>query len=404
MICLAIIASDASDSAHGDGAEAEQQMHRQIDLYREQVVQCLILGEWTKGGPHALETIIQCVYAEFLLSPDAGQDVWFLQGLAVNLAMRMGYHRDPSHFPDMSPLKMEMRRRLWATVLMGDVLVCSQMGLPRMISDRMWDTAEPRNLNDEDLRGDMAELPPPPRPETEHTTALGIVARRRMLVVLGTISDLTAAPKPCSYAEVMRVDSLLHKTADNIPPPLRMKSMAASITDSAQAIMSRLFIRHMLYKGQIMLHRRYLYTHSHSHSHSHPHLSSSQEKEEEKGRTEKEKEKQDPYGYSRTTCLDASLNTLELQHVLDEATRPGGQLHVMRWRVTSSMNHQFLTATMVLCSLVHRGQTLNREGEIMAALRRARAIVSFFSFFLPPFKTTYLFIPPYLVCLESVIL
>lgn len=262
MICLAIIASDTSDSvAHGDEAE---QRAAQIDLYRERVVQSLVQGEWTKGGPYALETLIQYVYAEFLLCPDAGQGVWFLQGLTVNLALRMGYHRDPGHFPGLapSPLETEMRRRLWATVLMGDVLVCSQMGLPRMISDRMCDTAEPRNLNDDDLDdadGNRTELPPP-RPETEHTTALGIIARRRMVVVLDAISDLTASPKPCTYAEVMRVDGLLHEAADSTPPPLRMKSMAASITDSAQVIMSRLFIRHMLYKGQISKQSRCSYS------------------------------------------------------------------------------------------------------------------------------------------------
>lgn len=107
-----------------------------------------------------------------------------------------------------------------------------------------------------------------------------------------------------------------------------------------------------------MLHRRFLYTDP-----SFSHLGAKEEQE-------------DPYAYSRTACVDASLRTLELQHVLDEATRPGGQLHALRWRVTSSMNHQFLTATMVLCSLVHRGRTLNREADIVAALQRARTIVS----------------------------
>lgn len=59
---------------------------------------------------------------------------------------------------------------------------------------------------------------------------------------------------------------------------------------------------------------------------------------------------------------------------LDEETRPGGQLDTLRWRVTSIMNHQFLTATMILCSLLHRGQTLDERDAIMAALRGARAI------------------------------
>ena len=46
---------------------------------------------------------------------------------------------------------------------------------------------------------------------------------------------------------------------------------------------------------------------------------------------------------------------------------------MMRWRVSSIINHQFLTATMILCSLLHRGQTLHRKEDIMTMLRSTRA-------------------------------
>ncbi len=345
MICLAVLASDASDCAHGDAIE---QQSLQMNLYREKIVQSLILGEYTKSGPYVLETMIHYVYIEFAIRTDAEKDIWFLLALEVNLAMRMGYHRDPSHFPGISPLKSEMRRRLWATVLQGDILISSQMGMPRMISDWQCDTAEPRNLNDTDLDQDTSELPPP-RPETEITTALGTIARRRMFMALGTISDLTAKVKSCSYAEVMRVDAILHEAAANIPPPFKMKSITASITDSPQVIMSRLFISHLFYKGQLMLHRRLVLMESASAD-------------------------EDSFSYSRRACLDASLGMLHIQHVLHEETCPGGQLHMMRWRLSSIVNHQFLTATMILCSLLHRGQTLNRKEEIMTTLRSTRTI------------------------------
>lgn len=47
---------------------------------------------------------------------------------------------------------------------------------------------------------------------------------------------------------------------------------------------------------------------------------------------------------------------------------------MMRWRISSIVNHQFLTATMILCSLLHRGQTFNRKDEIVAALQNTRMI------------------------------
>lgn len=337
------MATGAPDSVHGN--EMEQQ-RLQIELYRERIVQCLVIGEYSKSGPYVLETMVHYVYVEMLLHSDSSKDIWYLLALEVNLAKRMGYHRDPSHFSGISLLDAEMRRRLWVTILLGDILISSQMGMPRMIVDWQCDTAEPQNLHDADIDLDSlgsAELPPA-RPETEHTTVLGVIARRRMLVALGAISDLTAATKTCSYAEVMRVDGILHEAQASIPPPLRMRPMASSITDSSQLIMSRLFLGHMFYKGQIMLHRRFL------------------------------RWREDATVYSRKACLDASLGMLQIQHILDEETCPGGQLHMMRWRISSIMNHQFLTATMILCMLLQRGQTLQRDEEIRMALRKTRSV------------------------------
>lgn len=286
MICLALLTSDDSETSHGNDAE---QATFQVDMYREKVAQCLVMGEYTKSGPYVLETIIHYLYIEFLLSPDADHDLWFLLALEVNTAKRMGYHRDPSHFPGLTPLQCEMRRRLWTTVLLGDILISIQMGMPRMINESQCDTGEPRNLNDADLNAQTTEWPPS-RPETEYTTSTGVIARRRLLVVLGKISDLTAGVKSCTYEEVMRVDQALHEAAATIPQPLQMKPITASITDGPQVIMARVFLRHMFYRGQLLLHQRFL------------HLKSSSRQG-------------DTFAYSCKACLDASLGSLQLQKV-----------------------------------------------------------------------------------------
>ncbi|CAG7918507.1 unnamed protein product [Penicillium olsonii] len=342
MICLACLTSEVPSEPN------PEDISLQVDLYREKIVQCLTLGEYTRSGPYVLETVINYTYAEFCIRTDADKDIWFLLALEVNLAMRMGYHRDPSHFAGISPFQGEMRRRLWATVLMGDILISNQMGMPRMISDSKWDTSEPRNLNDTDFDEQSTELPLS-RPLTEYTNSLGIIARRRILAALGAVIDLTDAVRPCTYADVMHVDSMIEEAAASIPPPLKLKSMATSMTDAPQIIMARLFLYHMIYKGQVVLHKRFFYTKS-------------------------DNSDDQATSYSRKVCLEASLGTLEIQHILDEETCPGGQLYTMRFRVTSIMNHQFLTATMILCSMLHRGQTLEREQDIRAALQRCRAI------------------------------
>ncbi|KAI0394202.1 hypothetical protein F5Y17DRAFT_428675 [Xylariaceae sp. FL0594] len=354
IVCLAVLVWDPAESRDG-GADTDQRA-RQIALFREKIVQCLVLGEYTKPTYYGLVAMIHYVYVEFLLCRDAREDLWFLLAIQVNMALRMGYHRDPSRFPNnISPFHGEMRRRLWASVNFSDVMISCQMGMPRMISNAGCDTAEPRNLNDSDLAPDMAELPPA-RPETEMTTVLGLLARGRMLKVLGSIADLTASARQCSYAEVMRLDKVLREAEASIPPPLKSKPLAASMTDPPVVIMARLFTRHMFYKGQLMLHRRFLTM--------------------MKKKPSQSQNDSDPFAYSRDVCLEASLDSLAMQRTLDEETLPGGQLDAMRWRMTSIMNDQFLTATMILCAMVYRKQTPTpaRLEEVLEALAGARGV------------------------------
>ena len=343
MICLAAITSEASGDILGNTKEQQAAQNR---MYRKRIVQCLIAGEYTKGGPWVLETLIHYIYVEFALHPDTEKDIWYILGIEVNVAIKSGYHRDPVHFPNLSPFEGEMRRRVWATVMLGDIMVPTQLGMPRLISDWQCDTVEPRNLNDSDLDENMAELPPS-RPENRHTTSLGIIARSRLLNVLGTIADLVTKASLPSPAEVTQVDDMLQAARAGIPLPLRFRDIGASIADSPQVIMARLFISVLLNKGYNMIHRRFLFVESPSQT-------------------------EDLYAHSRRRCLDASLEMLTLLRDLEQEMRPGGVIEVMRWRVMSLLNHQFLTATMILCAVLYYPEMTYRREGIIRALRGTR--------------------------------
>lgn len=354
IICLAMLASSTADSSSSPAVH-----NPLVDTYREKIVQCLILGEYTKSGRYVFETLFHYLTIEYTIRKDADRDIWILSGIAVNIALRMGYHRDPSHLPGISPFAGEMRRRAWATILQGDILISTQMGMPRMIKDWQCDTAEPRNLNDEDFDEDCQELPSS-RPETEITTVSHLIARRRIIAPLGAIVDFTASVRPVAESEVMRLDRILHDAEATIPSYFRMKTMAMAVTDPPQVIMHRLFVRLMFHKSQIMLHCKYL-------SPSLPAPSDSETS----------------YTYSQNACVDAALGILEIQRILDEETCPDGQLYMMRWRASSFMKHEFLTATMLLCYLARQrsgsqGMLTNNQLEtmdrIMAALTTAYAI------------------------------
>ncbi|KAI0543224.1 hypothetical protein GGR58DRAFT_519341 [Xylaria digitata] len=346
MLCLSTLADETADTWAGE------EYNPLIDTYRERIVQCLTIGEYTNQGPYVLETLFHYLTIEFSVRKDADKNTWLLLGTIMNLAMGMGYHRDSSHFPGLSPFVGEMRRRMWATILQGDILISTQMGMPRLIKERQCDAAEPRNLNDADFDENTTALPPS-RPETEMTTALHIITRRRVFKAVGAAVDLTAAVAPFPYSETMRVDRMLQEAKDSIPLSLRMKPLPLSVTDSPQVIMHRIFISAMFHKGAIILHRKYLNT-----------------RQAEGDGTD--------FTYSRNACLDACLCLVDIQQIFDEETRLGGLLYSVRWRVSSFLHHEFLTATMILCWILHTGidtlwpdHTPTTEDRIRTALKKA---------------------------------
>ncbi|KUI72326.1 hypothetical protein VM1G_07544 [Cytospora mali] len=84
----------------------------------------------------------------------SGDSVWIAAGSLVRTAITMGLHRDPSHLPKMEPLAVEMRRRLWNTILEISLQSSMAKGCPPLISNRDFDTQSPLNLEDDDITAD----------------------------------------------------------------------------------------------------------------------------------------------------------------------------------------------------------------------------------------------------------
>ena len=298
----------------------EQDLQKMVETFRLKIVQCLALGNYTKGGPYVLETLMLYVASELFLSNDAEIGVWILLGTVVQLAMHKGYHRDGKHFKGMSPFDGEMRRRVWATIVEVDLGISAQMGLPRLIKQWQTDTREPSNLQDNDFDKATTEMPPS-RPETDLTPMLYRLVKARLMTTIGYIWDFAADTRPYTYTQVMKMDAKLQEAHASIPACLKWHSIAHCITDSPQIIVQKVFLEIVFYRAKIVLHRKYL------------HCSPTQTQ----------------YGDSQHICLDAALKLLDYQHMLQEETQPFCQLYQERWRVSSIVNHDFLLATSILC-------------------------------------------------------
>lgn len=291
-----------------------------MDRYREKLVQCLVLGRYMKCVPYTMETLLLYMHIETFRCSDSETEVWLLLGTVVRVALRMGYHRDPSHSPRITPFQAEMRRRIWAMLTILDVALSGQFGLPRIIRQPDTDTKEPSNLRDEDIDEDMTELPPA-RPETEPTTAQFVMVKAKLMTILGKIADLTSSSEASSYTEVMNLDKGLNDTFTRMPAGLRMRTMTQSIMDSSLLIGQRLMLILVYFKCQMNLHRKYLLP----------------------ARTDI------TYAYSRSTCIEAAIQTLQYQQLIDQESQPGGRLLFDRWRMSSLIKAEFFLATSILC-------------------------------------------------------
>ncbi|KAF7557319.1 hypothetical protein G7Z17_g810 [Cylindrodendrum hubeiense] len=203
----------------------EQDLHVAMEAFREKIVQCLVLGNYAKGGPYVLETLMLYIAFEIFLCNDADIGVWIILGTTVQLAMHMGYHRDPKYFKGMTPFAGEMRKRVWATIIELDLGISAQVGHPRLIKQWQTDTKEPSNLHDNDFNKDTTIMPPS-RPETDNTPMLYRLAKARIMRTIGFIWDFAADTRPYTYTQVMKMDTKLQDAHTAIPECLKWRSMA----------------------------------------------------------------------------------------------------------------------------------------------------------------------------------
>ncbi|ORY69646.1 uncharacterized protein BCR38DRAFT_419689 [Pseudomassariella vexata] len=289
-----------------------------VETFRDCIVQCLKLGRYTQPGPFVLETLVIYINIEQLLCEDDELGIYMVLGITVQLAMRMGYHRDAAHVP---AFQGEMRRRVWATIYQADIVISEQMGMRRLIREQQVDKVEPRNLVDADFSSTVVELPPS-RPETDVTPVLFIIAKYRILSVWTTVYDAVAPAELPSYDEIMRIDQMLHDGRSSLPTHFQWRSLAESITDPPHTVMQRIWFEITFYHLQIILHRQYILQH----------------------------------GHSREVSIKAAVKVLEFQHFIDEETHPFGQLCTVWWGFKSVITYSFLLGTSVLCTYLKQSR------------------------------------------------
>lgn len=318
-----------------------------VDAFRERIVQCLMIGKYTKGGPYVLECLVQYYMIEHFVRQDAEFDIWILLGMLIPISLRMGLHKDPKHFSEITAFAGEMRRRVWATIFQIDVGFSALAGLPRMIKPQQCDTEEPRNLLDSDFDENTLEIPQS-RPESEVTPILFLLAKNRIISVGGIISDLAHDIRPYPYTELTRVEKLLQDTRKALPSSLQWQPLSQSIIEGPKVIMQRAYLEIFFYKMQITLYKKYLS------------ISMTNSK----------------YNYAREVCLDSAVKILKYQQLLEEEAQLDGGLSLIRWTYSSIINHDFMLAASILCFYIKQYKGNDKDFIDNETFQKIRSLLS----------------------------
>lgn len=99
------------------------------------------------------------------------EKLWSYTGALVRSAMTMGLHMDPATVPGITPYHVEMRRRLWATILEMDLQASMAVGMPVVVPKLDSGNLVPSNLNDTDFDESSTKIPTS-RPLKDQTDSL----------------------------------------------------------------------------------------------------------------------------------------------------------------------------------------------------------------------------------------
>jgi hypothetical protein len=318
------------------------------ETFRLKTAQCLVIGKYSNARAYALETLILHIQSNYVGLSDANINFWFLMGIVIRLAIQMGYHRDPSHLPNITAFDGEMRRRLWAVIYQLDILMSFQMALPSMIPSNYCDTEPPRNLTFSDFSMDTVLLPQS-RPLSDHTSVVYLIIKAKIMGIFKNIIAHTQSLATPPLETTILLDLEMREIYNSLPANFKMTSIRRSFMDTSSMIMERVCIELLYLKGIVVLHRRFLRNDSEGSAHKHAHF--------------------------RRNCLDAAMDILARQTDLHNACQPGGQMHDDRWMPTSLPAHDFLIAAMVVCLDLSTGlQSTTERSSRLDALRTSRSI------------------------------
>ncbi|KAF2656356.1 hypothetical protein K491DRAFT_704075 [Lophiostoma macrostomum CBS 122681] len=160
-----------------------------------------------------------------------GDFVWTSAGELLRTAITMGLHRDPSRLPKRTLFAVEMRRRLWNTLIEINLQSAMDVGGPPLFALSDYDTEMPGNYDDAQLSdsSDTTE----PHPASRFTqTSLAIALRETLPTRIAVAAFLNDLGPQVTYEEALRLDAEMRSAYKTLSQTIRTLSASASASTS----------------------------------------------------------------------------------------------------------------------------------------------------------------------------
>ncbi|KAK9312808.1 transcription factor domain protein [Lipomyces starkeyi] len=155
VISLAAIMSLEDEEVHVNFNIDKDQL---VARYRLSTEQALEQADFL-NNPDIIVLQALTIYLGVLQHTGETRSAWFLAGVLVRVAVSMKLNRDSSHFANVTPFEIEMRRRLWWHICFIDSQSEDVQVSEYKLSEGMFDTEIPANTDDAKLDTLMSKPP-----------------------------------------------------------------------------------------------------------------------------------------------------------------------------------------------------------------------------------------------------
>jgi len=140
----------------------------------------------------------------------ASELIWISANFPLRIAIILGFHKEPrDDVPEIPVFELEMRKRLWATILELSVQLSIDYGMPAPISTDDYDCQPPSNFNDVQIADNLDGCAPTESLEIFTQSTIQIMLLRTVPIRLEIIRLLNALNSNQIYQETLQLGSKL---------------------------------------------------------------------------------------------------------------------------------------------------------------------------------------------------